>query len=119
MLYFLNQDNIDGQTGPIAGNDIAVYHVNTDFKLGKEVLVKVDNDPISLPILDSSEPYIWPACLPKEDDDQYFEQSDHPRKHKNRVNAMLAGWLDSPPISQAFINILGSALGEADVLRLK
>ena len=37
MLYFLNQDNIDGQTGPIAGNDIAVYHVNTDFKLGKEV----------------------------------------------------------------------------------
>ena len=90
MIYFLNQDNIDGQTGPIAGNDIAVYHVNTDFKLGKEVLVKVDNDPISLPILDSSEPYIWPACLPKEDDDQYFEQSDHPRKHKNRVNAMLA-----------------------------
>ena len=67
--------------------------------------------------MESSEPYIWPACLPKEDNDDYFADSDHPRNAENKVDAMLAGWLDAPPISQSFVNILGSALGEADILR--
>ena len=66
----------------------------------------------------SSENYIWPVCLPKEDDDEKFtSDSDHPKKKENRVDSMLAGWLDAPPISQAFSNLLGSSLSEADVLK--
>ena len=106
-----------GAGGPIDGNDIAVYHVDTDFMLGDEVSVKITNDKADLPVPMSSEPYIWPACLPKDDDDPEFSSNDHPINKKQTVNAMLAGWLDAPPISQAFVDILGSALSEADILK--
>ena len=68
-------------------------------------------------------------CLPKDDSDVKFTEvpdpsifgvdhpTDHPKQRKNTVNAMLAGWLDAPPISQAFSNLLGSSLTEADVLK--
>ena len=66
----------------------------------------------------SSESYIWPVCLPKDDDDKWIvDEFNHPLNKTNMVNAMLAGWLDSPPISQAFSNLLGSSLQEADVLK--
>ena len=74
-----------------------------------------------LPELKQSTNYIWPVCLPKDDNDQYFtpspDPSDHPSQKQDTVNAMLAGWLDAPPISQAFSNLLGSSLTEADVLK--
>ena len=69
-----------------------------------------------LPELKQSTNYIWPVCLPKDDNDQYFT-SDHPKKTVGKVDAMLAGWLDAPPIGQAFSNLLGSSLTEADVLK--
>ena len=59
-------------------------------------------------------------CLPKDDKDEKFKLGDnqvHPREKEGYVDAMLAGWLDAPPISQAFSNLLGSSLSEADVLK--
>ena len=89
--------------------------------LGQNVSVRVSTDAADLPIEKSSESYIWPVCLPKDDNDQYFtpspDPSDHPSQKQDTVNAMLAGWLDAPPISQAFSNLLGSSLTEADVLK--
>ena len=137
------------------------------------LILKVTADPQDLPVTKSSESYIWPVCLPKDDDDEEFSSAgemdqskasiqvtwsvlsnerlafrsrdlhypikiqvvvtsrdlypltntlwtqyffaDHPNKKTDTVNAMLAGWLDAPPISQAFTNILGSSLSEADV----
>ena len=97
--------------------------------LGDDVKVRVSTDPADQPVVKSSESYIWPICLPKDDSDVKFTEApdpsifgpdhptDHPNQRKNTVNAMLAGWLDAPPISQAFSNLLGSSLTEADVLK--
>ena len=54
----------------------------------------------------SSQPWIWPACLPKEDSDPVFESN----------KGMIAGWLDAPPLDQTFTRILGN-VGEAEVYR--
>ena len=80
--------------------------------------MRVTNNVGDPPIERSSENYIWPVCLPKDDkDEKFILDPDHPKKKENRVDAMLAGWLDAPPISQAFSNLLGSSLSEADVLK--
>ena len=79
--------------------------------------MRVTNNVGDPPIERSSENYIWPVCLPKDDSDENFDSDDHPKQKENRVDAMLAGWLDAPPISQAFSNLLGSSLSEADVLK--
>ena len=68
------QDGL-GQGGPIEGYDISVYHVSTDFKLGTE----------------GTRDHIWPVCLPKNE----REYSDRGLK-----DGFIAGWLDSPPVSQ-------------------
>ena len=114
--------------------------------LGQNVSVRVSSDVAAIPIEKPSTSYIWPVCLPKDDDDDGFTPSPviqieipivdtdygpeygydpypdaalptHPHDKNNTVNAMLAGWLDAPPISQAFSNLLGSSLKEADVLK--
>ena len=54
-----------------------MYHVVTDFKLGSENTT--DN--------------IWPVCLPK--NDKEFVQEDGRLK-----DGFIAGWLDTPPVSQ-------------------
>ena len=83
--------------------------------------MRVTNNAADEPQEVSSEPYIWPVCLPKDDNDEKFDidnpDPEHLYKTKNKVHAMLAGWLDAPPISQAFSNLLGSSLSEADVLK--
>ena len=80
--------------------------------------MRVNNNVADEPIETSSQNYIWPACLPKDDRDEVFaSDQNHPWNQINKVNAMLAGWLDAPPISQAFSNLLGSSLSEADVLK--
>ena len=79
--------------------------------------MRVTNNFADQPIEKSSQNYIWPVCLPKDDSDENFETDNHPNSKANSVNAMLAGWLDAPPISQAFSNLLGSSLSEADVLK--
>ena len=85
--------------------------------LGDNVEVRVSTDPTDQPIEKSSESYIWPICLPKDDYDAGFSSPSHPSDHPGMVSAMLAGWLDAPPIGQAFSNLLGSSLTEADVLK--
>ena len=69
-----------GQGGPIDGYDISVYHVTTDFKLGS----------ISLDGKDTRK-NIWPVCLPKND-----------REYTGRglEDGFIAGWLDTPSVSQ-------------------
>ena len=64
-----------GQGGPIEGFDISVYHVVTDFKLESE----------------DTRDNIWPVCLPKND-----------REYTGRglKDGFIAGWLDTPPVSQ-------------------
>ena len=86
-----------GEGGPYEGNDIAVYHVETDFKLTE---YDTEND---------KDTWIWPLCLPKDDSDPQFESN----------KGMIAGWLDSPPIHHTFTNILGYAgiWTDGDVLR--
>ena len=79
--------------------------------------MRVTNNEADKAIDRSSESYIWPVCLPKDDTDKWMVDPNHPSKVKGRVNAMLAGWLDAPPISQAFSNLLGSSLKEAEVLK--
>merc|ERR1711971_1172176 len=94
--YQPNRDGI-GQGGPIEGNDISVYHVETTFKLGMEV-----NGPLGL---QSTRNHIWPVCLPK-DDDEFTS---------NR--GMIAGWLDSPPVNQVNIGQLGNAVSGEGAIR--
>ena len=83
--------------------------------------MRVTNNAADEPQPASSEEYIWPVCLPKDDNDAKIDidnpDPNNPYKRKNMVHAMLAGWLDAPPISQAFSNLLGSSLSEADVLK--
>ena len=77
IIHLLNiQDGI-GQGGPIDGYDIAVYHVTTEFKLGSTVDCE-----------DTSR-HIWPVCLPKNDGD-----------YGGLKDGFIAGWLDTPPVSQ-------------------
>ena len=71
-----------GQGGPIEGYDISVYHVVTDFKLGSTV----DGE-------DTSK-HIWPVCLPKNDAE--FVQDDGTKL----TDGFIAGWLDTPSVSQ-------------------
>ena len=88
-----------GEGGPYEGNDICVYHVETDFLLGDDVEIDGRNQ--------SSQPWIWPVCLPKNDDDPEFESD----------RGIIAGWLDAPPIDQTFTKLLGSGVSEAEVYR--
>ena len=83
--------------------------------LGEDVDVRETNNAVDDPKSKSSQNYIWPVCLPKDDRDDKFNENK--KDNKGKVNAMLAGWLDAPPISQAFSNLLGSSLSEADVLK--
>ena len=76
LIHF--QEGI-GQGGPIDGYDIAVYHVVTDFKLGSE----------------DTRDNIWPVCLPKNDNDEEFTQDEGRLR-----DGFIAGWLDTPPVSQ-------------------
>ena len=103
VLTFRNQGYIFqegiGEGGPYEGNDICVYHVETEFLLGGDVEIDGRNQ--------SSQPWIWPVCLPKNDDDPEFESDQ----------GMIAGWLDAPPIDQTFTKLLGSGVSEADVYR--
>ena len=89
-LYCTIQEGV-GEGGPYEGNDISVYHVETDF-----VLDNTDDNR-----------WIWPVCLPKDDSDPNFETD----------RGMIAGWLDAPPIDQTYTKILGSAVSEADIFR--
>ena len=76
-----------------------MYHVETDFLLGDFVEVDFQNQ--------SSQPWIWPVCLPKNDGDPEFESD----------RGMIAGWLDAPPIDQTFTQLLGSGVSEGNVYR--
>ena len=73
--------------------------METDFLLGDNVVIDGRNQ--------SSQPWIWPVCLPKNDEDPEFESD----------RGMIAGWLDAPPIDQTFSKILGSGVSEAEVYR--
>ena len=86
------QDGI-AEGGPIEGNDISVYHVETSFKLGMEVNGQQTRN------------NIWPVCLPK--DDNEFTSN----------RGMLAGWLDSPPVNQIVRGQLGNAVTGEGVIR--
>ena len=104
VLFFFPQEGV-GEGGPYEGNDISVYHVETDFVLGQLVPPGQEN----LARAEPSQPYIWPACLPKDDADPEFQSHDG--------RGMLAGWLDAPPLDQTFSQLLGGGIGEAEVLK--
>ena len=95
VLYYFQ--NGVGEGGPYEGNDISVYHVETDF------VMQYSTDEDS----PSRNTWIWPVCLPKDDSDPNFETD----------RGMIAGWLDAPPIDQTYTKILGSAVSEADIFR--
>ena len=73
--------------------------METDFVLGDDVEIDGRNQ--------SSKPWIWPVCHPKNDDDPEFESN----------RGMIAGWLDAPPLDQTFTKLLGSGVSEAEVYR--
>ena len=77
--------------------------METNFKMGSKV-TETDKNGMERSV--SSQPWIWPACLPKEDSDPVFESD----------KGMIAGWLDAPPLDQTFTRILGN-VGEAEVYR--
>ena len=62
-----------------------MYHVVTDFKLGDVVDDKNTTN------------NIWPVCLPKNDNDKEFMEEG---KKGRRRDGFIAGWLDTPPVSQ-------------------
>ena len=79
--------NLNG--GPIQGHDIAVYKVQTDYKLGTppKYLWFNASDPLYqyvLPLYDNFQSHVWPACFPKDDDEYATDRG------------FIAGWLDSP-----------------------
>ena len=76
-----------------------MYHIETDFLLG--AVANISGEP------QTSQPWIWPVCHPKNDNDPEFQS----RK------GMVAGWLDAPPVDQTFTNIFGAGVKEADVFR--
>ena len=65
--------------GPIQGADIAVYKVQTTYKLGDPPTYLFYEPPKNLEFVD----FIWPACFPR---DQY------PNNH-----ALIATWFDAVP----------------------
>ena len=96
IVFYYFQKGV-GEGGPYEGNDISVYHVETDF------VMQYSTDEDS----PSRNTWIWPVCLPKDDSDPNFETD----------RGMIAGWLDAPPIDQTYTKILGSAVSEADIFR--
>ena len=76
--------------GPIQGNDIAVYKVKTNFKLGAPPTYlwfeASDEDKVE-ELFTDFKTHIWPACFPKDDD-------EYPPETKR---GFIAGWLDLPP----------------------
>ena len=74
--------------------------MQTDFKLGM-VVDDIDGDGND----DSTKDYIWPICLPKNDNEFTSKRG------------MLAGWLDTPPIQQTASNLLGGITTGEGVLR--
>ena len=95
---YLFQDGI-GNGSPYEGSDISVYHIETDFLLG--AVANISGEP------QTSQPWIWPVCHPKNDNDPEFQSK----------KGMVAGWLDAPPVDQTFTNIFGAGVKEADVFR--
>ena len=67
--------------GPIQGADIAVYKVQTTYKLGDPPTYLFYEPPKNLEFVD----FIWPACFPRDDDEYPTERG------------FIAGWLDLPP----------------------
>merc|ERR1719232_2525710 len=98
--YQPNRDGI-GEGGPIEGSDIAVYHVKTDYKLGNADTRDGDCKPDD----DGTCDHIWPICLPKNDDEF------------TSAKAMIAGWLDTPPVSLTKGNSLGASISGESVIR--
>ena len=76
-----------------------MYHVETDFLLGD--MIEVGGQELS------SQPWIWPVCLPKNDDDPEFESN----------RGMVAGWLDAPPLDQTYTKLLGGGVSEGELYR--
>ena len=66
--------------GPIQGADIAVYKVQTNYKLGDPPTYLFYEPPKQKFVT-----FIWPACFPREDDEYPTERG------------FIAGWLDLPP----------------------
>ena len=95
-----------GNGGPIDGYDIAVYHVVSDqgFKLGSRVTT--NDSPAGI----DSKPYIWPVCLPKNAREFMI--------NGNLKDGFVAGWLDTPPVSQQDNNQLGAESNSFDGVRL-
>ena len=79
--------------GPIQGNDIAVYKVKTNYKLGTPPTnlwfnaSDPKNQGIANDLYNNFKTHIWPACFPKDDD-------EYPPETKR---GFIAGWLDLPP----------------------
>jgi len=71
--YQPNREGL-GQGGPIEGYDLSVYRVETDFKLSA-----------------TTQQNIWPVCLPKNDEEF---------TGRGLTDGFIAGWLDTPPVSQ-------------------
>ena len=90
-IYKDDNDNPNLNGGPIEGYDIAVYKVKTDFKLGTppKYLFYNASDPLHKAFYtlyyNNFKSHIWPACFPKDDDDDYATKK-----------GFVAGWLDSP-----------------------
>ena len=76
--------------------------METDLKLGTDVTKRKGCNPEENGICD----HIWPVCLPKDDDELTSSE-----------RGMLAGWLDTPPVSLTRSNTFGSALSGEEVIR--
>ena len=134
-LFYCFSDHQDGvgEGGPYEGNDICVYHVETDFVM--EDIVEVNNSDNKSgnkskrknrrkkgkqdeedTINGRTNSWIWPVCLPKDDIDPDFLVDNGIVRQWNE-RGLIAGWLDAPPIDQTFSKILGSAVSEGDVFR--
>ena len=72
-----------------------MYHVTTDFKLGTG----------------DTRDNIWPVCLPKNDKELV-------RDDGSLKDGFMAGWLDTPPVSQLDNLQLGFELDSSEGVRL-
>ena len=138
IFFSYYQDGV-GEGGPYEGNDISVYHVETDFVMEDIVEVnksknksgnnskrknrrkkgkQAQDDEIDDEDTNNgrSNSWIWPVCFPKDDTDPDFLVDNGIVRQWNE-KGMIAGWLDAPPIDQTFSKILGSAVSEGDVFR--
>ena len=94
IFKHLMQEQI-GQGGPVNGDDIATYHLfpmDPDFKLGQKIMV--DDEEID------TKDYIWPICLPKNDDDYVSDGVE-------LNEGIVVGWLDAPPVFDTNRRLLG------------